>query len=103
MNDDDRDGDPLEEIRRRLEQPLSEDEIDDIEVLMAFESLIDPGHWCAACGEEQPAGPPGGPACAECYDTDSYLADRAELRERAATVALMTPSDLRDLSWLWRS
>lgn len=92
------DDDPLEEVRRRMAKPLPPEELERIETLIEFEMLIDPGHWCAACGQEQPAGP----ACPECYDTRSYIADRAEVEQRRAVLALMTPADLRDLSWLWR-
>lgn len=97
MNDDD----AFRRIDEELSRPLSDDEIDKIEVDVEFESMTDPGHWCPACGQEQPAGP----ACGECYDQKSMLAQCTEddVAERRAFAMLMSPRDLADLSWLWRS
>lgn len=93
MTDDERDA----ELRRELSRPLTAREITNAETYAEFAYITDPGHWCPACGEE----PPGQPSCAECYDMEPATPE--ELASQRQDVSRMTPADLRDLAWLWKS
>lgn len=87
----------LRQIREALSQPRDPDEVEQDQVDMHFESMLNPGHWCPACGQEQP----GQPSCAECYGAQPATPE--ELLSKRQDVSRMTPADLRDLAWLWKS
>lgn len=61
--------------------------------LAEFEAITNRGHWCAACGEEQPTDTP----CAECYTPSEFTA-----AEPDPIVSRYTPQDRYSLTWLWR-
>lgn len=67
----------------------------DWDTLIEFEAMTNRGHWCAACGQEQPTETP----CAECYNLRAYL---GEGEGPDPAIARYTPQDHYSLIWLWR-
>lgn len=64
----------------------------DVETWIEFEAITNRGHWCAACGEEQPTDTP----CAECYTPAAFQSPPDPI------VSRYTPQDRHNLTWLWR-